>query len=517
MSRSSALSGVHAVTDLYDTERGFFVIRYPLGLVLGLGISGVVAFAMAGFLGYSHTSVFAKPWPLYLWFCALIITLLVSIFRHPSLRLQLIITLIVAALCIVVAYLIGNPTGFISRFLKHYLPLLAKEQLTYVVVNFAILVIFWVDTLRRWIRRARGLGLHPGVDLTTGAKVDRPVDPADEPSMAELIAGDLIAGSVLAAALSYLFLPGVLNRLITTTPPLTTCSLAVSFPPSDCLSHGIQFVTLNLIDKTQALIYLPLGLLILGLASTLGGFGAVGGAPLPVGVARAVNAVREEEPPVAAPITTGVAETVLDTMRAAINRRLRAVGSGLARSLRNIVWPALLFVATFGVYQLSVLIQHYLHGPKTLHEALAYVLPALGWGVVSVLALVFSVALTLFSWHVADNTLRFLGLIGFIVLLTFWLFSLALFAFNKLLEQFNANVVRPFDPPSTATIVSAAALIIFGSYVLLTEGGRSLFARRPAASRPTTNARMRAVSEADAVATRARTDTSAGQPSNSQE
>ncbi len=516
MGRSSGLESSQAITDLYDTQRGTFLVRYPLWLVLGLGISGVIAFAMVGFLGYKgDPQIFDKPWELYLWFCALMITLLVSIFRHRSLRGNLIATLIIAVLCVVIVYVIGFPGGIIRQLLQRYLPLLADEQLTYVVVNFAIILVFWVDTIRRWVRRAAGLRLHPEVDITTGERLDEKVDPADQPSMAELISGDLLAGSVLTGLLSYLFMPSVMSHIVITTPALNDCNLAVSFPPSACLTSGVQYVSLTFLDQTQSLAYVTVGLLILGLAAMLGGFGSVGGARLPLGVAQAVNEVNAEGAPVTAPITTGVAETVLDALRAAINRRLRELLLGLGRSLRNIVWPVLLFVATYGIFWLSVNIQDYLHAThKDIHAVVNFILPAAIWGLVSVFSLAFSAALTLFRWRVADNTLRFMGLIGFIVLLTFWIFSLALWGFNVLLEQFNANVVRPFDPPSWATAASAIALVIFGGWVLLSERGRQMVSRPSNASRPVVAARVQSTG---AATTGAPSDGQANPPTSAQE
>lgn len=486
MGGSSRVENSHEITDLYDTQRGTFLVPYPLWLVLGLGITGVIAFAMVGFLGYKgDPSIFDKPWELYLWFSALMITLLVSIFRHKSLRGHLIAILVFALLWVIIVYIVGFPGGFIRKLVEQYLPLIADEQLTYVVVNFAIIAIFWGDTIRRWVRRARGLRLHPEIDLSTGERIDDKVDPADQPSMAELISGDLLAGALVTAVLSYIFLPVVINHIVITTPPLSDCNLAVSLPPSDCLSSGVQYVTLNFIDQVQALGYATVGLLVMGLAAMLGGFGSVGGAPVPIGVAKAVTAVAAEGGPVTEPITAGVAETVLDTLRAAINRRLREMLLGVGRSLRNIVWPILLFVATYGIFWVSVYIQRYLHSPsRDYRAALNFVLPALIWGLVSVLSLAFSAALVLFRWRVADNTLRFMGLIGFILVLTFWIFSLALWGFNVLLEQFNPNIVRPFDPPSWATAGSFIVLVVFGGYVLLSESGRQLVRRSSSTSRP---------------------------------
>lgn len=485
MARSSGLeTSQHAITDVYDTERGAFLVRYPPALVIGLAIAGVIAFGIAGFLGYSSNELFYKPWALYFWFSALIVTLLWSIFRNRALRGQLIMVLIIAALCIILAYLVGNPTGAIRKLLETYLPLLAKEQITYVIINFAVILLYWGDTIRRWARRARGLRPHPALDLMTGQKTDT-ADPEDLPSMSELVSGDLFAGALLTGLLSYLFQRDVMSFI--TQTPLTDCSVSISFPPSGCVGGATSaLATLTLIDQTQALGYLAIGLVILGVAATMGGFGAVGGAPMPVGVSRAVYAtLADGNPPVTAPITTGVAETILDALRAAISRRMREFLLGIARSLRNIVWPALLFTATYGVYQLSENIQKYLHESKTLTNAGLYVLPAAEWGLLSVMTVVLSAALVVFKWRVVDNTMRFLGLNGLIVLLTFWIFSLALWGFNKLLEQFNANVVRPFDPPSIATAISFGALVILGGFLIFSRRGLNFMPRQAARSQPT--------------------------------
>ena len=279
-----------------------------------------------------------------------------------------------------------------------------------------------------------------------------------------------------------------------TQTTLSACSVSVSFPPSGCVDGASNvWASLTLIDQTQSLSYLAIALITLAIAATMGGFGSVGGAPMPVGVSKAVYATLNlGNPPVTAPITTGVAETILDTLRAAISRRLREFILGIARSLRNIVWPVLLFTATFGVYKLSENIQTYLHSDKTLASAANFVLPAAEWGLLSVLTIVLSAALVVFNWRVVDNTMRFLGLIGLIVLLTFWIFSLALWGFNKLLEQFDPNVHKPFDPPSVATAVSFGALVILGGILIFGRRGFNFLPRQAARSQPAADKRMTA-------------------------
>ncbi|MGH2504441.1 MAG: hypothetical protein ACRDID_18195, partial [Ktedonobacterales bacterium] len=151
---------------------------------------------------------------------------------------------------------------------------------------------------------------------------------------------------------------------------------------------------------------------------------------------------------------------------------------------------------------------------KDITAVVTFIIPAAIWGLISALSIVFSAALTVFNWRVADNSLRFLGLIGFIVLLTFWIFSLALWGFNVLLEQFNSNVVRPFDPPSWATAASFIALVVFGGYVLLRGGMRPATPQRQPAM---VGARVSVPAQgAEQPATRS-SDGQASQPTSPQE
>lgn len=489
MARSSGLdSSQHAITDVYDAQGGFFLVHYPNWLVITLGATGVLAFGVAGFLGYEKTSLFYKPWAMYFWVSALILTLLASIFRHRALRGQLITVMIIGALCVILAYLIGDPTGRIRKLLEEYLPLLAKEQVTYVIINFGLLLVFWIDTFRRWGRRARGMRPHAVIDIMTGQKTET-ADPEELPSMAELVSGDLIAATVLASLLAFIFQRVVMSFI--TQTPLNDCSVSVSFPPSGCVGGTTNVMaSLTLIDQTQALAYLAVGMIILAVAATMGGLGAVGGAPMPAGVSREVYAaVSNGNPAVTVPVTVGVAETIVDALRAAINRRLREFFFSIIRALRNVAWPVLLFTAMLGVYQFSDSVQKYLHlNPKTFTKGLPFIIPATAWGVVSILTVVFAAALVVFKWRVVDNTMRFLGLIGLILLLTIWIFSLAMYAFNYLLEYlFNSATLtmpKPFDPPLFVTIISFGALLVVGGYLAISRRGLNFMPRQAARSQP---------------------------------
>jgi hypothetical protein len=179
-----------------------------------------------------------------------------------------------------------------------------------------------------------------------------------------------------------------------------------------------------------------------------------------------------------------VSIAVLDTLRAALSRRIYIALDGLIGSLRNVVWPALIFLGVVAVEASAHYIQQYLHlqsdertcitthcqdyiaVQRLLGEQVQYTAPAsaLLWGIVAVLAIVFSAAILIYRWRVAENSLRLLGLIGLTVLLTFWIFSLALSGFNALFLLTNLTQRVPFPQPGVSTMISVAALAVFGGY-----------------------------------------------------
>ena len=173
---TSAERPKRAITDLYDEERRTFLIQYPLWVILGLSLSGVAVIALTGYLGYTKSEPLSQPWLLFLWFCAVLITLQISIFRDTSLRARLIATLIMSLLAIVfigITYFNQSLPEILRNLLQQgrFLRFLAGNQWTYTVVNFLLIGIFWLDTIRRWVRRARGQSPNPGVDIPMAAGV----------------------------------------------------------------------------------------------------------------------------------------------------------------------------------------------------------------------------------------------------------------------------------------------------------------------------------------------------------
>lgn len=466
------------ITDVYDEKRRVLLVQYPAWLIVALSLTGVLAFAITGFLGYAGNggrgdalldTPFQNPSALYFWFCAILITLQISILRNPRLRGRLVAALIVSLVSIFLIYFTKFPFDFLRDWLNRAVTYLARGATTYTVINFGIIAIFWIDTVRRWIRRAQNYSPNRRVDLRTGESSDDLQ--SNDPSLSELIAGDLIAGSVLTIAMAAFFTPNVISIFVK-GQPIDYCTLAL---PGNCTHPGGGAgnpFTLSFIDQLQSLFYLPLGLLTLALTALVTAILRLnpGNSTLATQIP---SYVRRNDPKGKA--VGGVVEVIISALRGAIDRQLRGLARNITLSVRNIGWPLLILFGTYGVSELSRNIELYLHNPKDLTNAYLHQLPAIGWGLVAVFGIVLSAALLVFRWRVAENSLRFLGLIGFVALLTFWIFSLALWAINQLLllvatrgdSGMRQGLLvhlwwHPFDL-GVSTITSLASLIIAGS------------------------------------------------------
>jgi hypothetical protein len=517
MSSGSPGSGAprpqYAITDVYDEKRRTFLVQYPIWVVVVMGLAGVAAFALVGFLGYQDGfkndppvvyAIFKEAWPLFLWFCALIMALEISILRNSRLRLELVAALVVTILSMVIVGILYfykvDFLNLLNQFLQNVLnirlllPNLTGNKFLYAFINFALIAVFWVDTVRRWIRSSQGRPINSRIDIGLGG-TKTTAGPADNPTLQELISGDLIAGAALAALLALIFRSDVLtafSNVLGINVPVTNCvtawPLGICTPPGGGISNP---PTLTFIDLIQALIYLPLGLLILALSAMLSGFGAVGG------VNEQVLSQREQQAAAATSDETStesvseqVSLTVINTLRSALNRRLRLALDNMLYSLRNALWPALVLIAVIAVASAAKFTRLYLHLQSDVNTCPTACKPTLdfyGWpyqyviyaglfGILAVVAIVLAMTLLVFRIRVLENTFRFLGLIGFIILLTFWIFSLALSGFNGLLKLTGATDRDPFPPFGVATIISLAALLLWAAIVLV----RRMRSRTPA-------------------------------------
>ena len=469
----------YSVTDIYDEQRRRFLVQYPLPLVVGLALSGVLVFALTGFFGYrdsleSHTTaaIFRAPWPLFLWLCALLVVLEVSVLRAPSQRGRLGIVLLVTLVSMVLAgaaYTYAELPAFAQRLLSPLSlgPSLVASSLTYSVLNFGALGIFTISSFARWVQRARMSRSVPADEVPFEQDRARSL-----PSLQSLVAGDLLALGVLALLLSVLMQPAAINAAVAVLQVpvhVTSCTLALP-PGGPCAASagGIaSFMSLSGIDLVLSAICLEHVLVILALALGSGDLRA---------------------------------QVILDTLRSAVNRHVRLPLGGLVLSLRNIGWPLLIFVSVLSVAAASRSIQTYLHlqsdritchdvttcgGESTyivVHAQLASFqqYQALGLAILSLgiaaLALFFALGLLLFRWRVVDNSLRFTGWIALVWLMTDWVFALGLSALNALVSLAGLSARVPFPQPEPLTVMSFAALVVFTAITLTLRWrrGRSL-------------------------------------------
>ncbi len=477
----------HAITDVYDEERRTFLVHFPRWYIILLGLSGVVVLGLTGFLGKQRSDlaydvIFRQPWVIYLWLCLLVLTLEVAVLRDPVVRLYrfaVVTVTLIAMIIVFITFFYGIPFGeWLNALLQQLFHLrIAVENLVsnpwfYAVLNFGILGVYGFDSARRWLRRARGLPPSRRVDIGLGETIDR----KSLPGMQQLVAGDLLAGALLCAVLAVIFRPDVVAgfwHLTNSAVVVNGCT--VSWPLGACAPPGLTKAdppTLTFIDTILALTALPTGLLILALAGAISGLGALGGVAREATESRPLPAPSEHESSTQA-ISENVSRTLLDTLLAALRRgggsgggqpsAAEVASESLLLPLRNVIWPPLLFVGVVAVAQAATRIQMYFHSDKSLLDELTLVITAVPWSLLTTVCVVAALALVGFHGRVAENTFRFLGLVAFIALLTGWIYSLALWSFNRLLILLDASARHPFDPPSWNTVVSLAALLIFGA------------------------------------------------------
>jgi hypothetical protein len=526
-----------AITDVYDSQDRRVLVRFPTLLVTILALSGAIAFGLVGYLGYNSDSsiiksLFEKAWPLFLWFSALVFTLEIAVLRHPRLRRLLIEALVVTLISMifvgVAAVFPDAVTQFLSRLLniQIYIPDIGRSPWTYAILNFGIILVFWADTVRRWLRaRHQGDG-EPSprvVDLGIGTLEFG--EEGDLPTLPELIAGDLIAGGVLVGLLALIFQASVLDPIsqaLQIGVHITNCT--VSWPIGCVDGSANNPPTLFRIDIIQALIYLPLGFITLALTATTNAFSAAseteqsGGDSAGTSVALAgsdgeqamsvemspANAEVPSEERGSGRVRTTVVETIYEALRAPLQRRIRLVIDNLLIALRNVVWPLFILLGMVALGQASKSIAFYLRtqsnqrncaagldavvgGAQSCSDVANQIASGLQYGslaegaglvVAAAIAIVVALMMLVFSLHVAGNTFRFLGVVGWIAALTLWLFSLSLSISNALFNLVGLTQRQPFPLFGVST---SASLLVFLLACLFLVIGKARFAKRSAA------------------------------------
>jgi hypothetical protein len=574
-----ACGEAHAATDIYCPHRHTSRIQYPLPLIIGLIVTGVLAFLLTGFVGYFNCTIpyvvggrvqrdphsgnalcwhdaasgvlyLREPWPLYLWFSALMILLLISILRarRPRLLAALAIALL-SIIIVAVVYLYGE--GPVLNFLTSLL----YQPWTWVIANFGLILAFIGDSARRWLRfratEMKRLEGDPSASMVARAAQAK----AMRARIGERIAGDLIAAMLLCAGLSIVFSDFFVQGVLATLGGSQfACGPTLFYPSAPYLSlaqlHGTlpQFIqgllagnavapypcpipvgprlpapldSLAATDLLLAGIFFVPGVGVLANTAFIRGLAPLSGVSQE-GHATTALQTPDSPSPKAEDVAGRVGMSILDTLLEALEHYILPYVRSAALSLRNILWPLLILVASFSFALCSRFIQYYLHHYDPTYDCnpalklpdchptntVTYLELAVIFAVVGFLCTVFSVALLLLSGRVVSNSLRFLGRIGGGVLLAFWMFSFALFGFNWFLLDTGTVphsltvpapqgaglcqipswqiMLAPTDPAcrqpfslSWVTAISFAALILAAFYLVLRLRGLSL---RPAAT-----------------------------------
>lgn len=479
----------HADTDVYCAEQHTARISFSLPLVATVVGTGVVAVLLAGFLGYfsclpvylnllplhpgaqrcpgdfwsnTHFLYLNEPWPLFLWFSGLMLLLQVAILRHhlKSLIAMLIIT-VISIVIVAVVYVLG--VDALRKYLVDPPNGLIYQPWAYALLNFGIIAAFLVDSIRRWIGYRNNELSSASMEALMRADPNRSIH-LRRAKMGELISGDLIAGMILCGVLSIVFSPwfmrGVLGLAGSTefncggvTTVTTPCP--VPGPHNSLFVQGaIPLLSghyIFAIDSFLAgLCFVP-GVAVLANTAFLRGLTPLGasGSSAAGRTALAGNGSTGD-------VTAQVGMAVLDALREAIQRYILPYARRAMLSLRNIVWPLLVLVASFSLALCARYIQYYLHHFDPTYGCdphyvlyverlnkqpfactpvtdVSHLELAVGFAVAGLICAVVACALLLMSMRVITNSFRLLRRLGTIGLLTFWMFALALFGFNWLL------------------------------------------------------------------------------------
>jgi hypothetical protein len=508
----------HAVTDLYDRERGRPLVRYPLWLVSALAVTGFAALLVTGLYGYrdplessATRNVFHEAWPLYLWLCALLVVLEVSVLRHPTLRRVRVAVLVVTALGILLTGVLSFYSLEIALLLQGFVynsfgvrvlfPWVGTSPWTYTLINFGLLALYFGYQIRLWVRRVRGLPLRAPVDdtQTPATESGAPQTSQQDPSLAELVPGSLLGGTLVCLVLAFVMQPQVINVFATlaqSNVPVSGC--ATVWPLGACLRGGggpVVAPSLTFLDKELALVFTLMALLLIAPSGVLRGLQGVSSV-LPIA-----------EPEMETNGTSGRVvgrsgfRTVLGLLRSAVGRigfhtslalrtffDVRVLVFNVAWLMRFIAWPVLILLAVIALASTARRAQEHLHllsvqvtcvsattcgdydvvkdeiaqGQMYMAGATAILL-----GVFAAVATTLALSLLLHRRVVARNTLRYLAVLALHVLLLLWLVAAALASVNGLLLLTGITFRHPFAALDPVTLLSFAATTVAGQVLLL--------------------------------------------------
>jgi hypothetical protein len=526
--------------------------RLSIRPIPALAASGLIVFAITGFLGYcpgnANTcsanldfssiptfidSIFLRPWLLFLWLCALVYTLQTAMLAEEkrAWRYSMYVT---TTICIVLVgvfdfygreiisavedllrQLLGQP-GLFFR--------LISDPWLYSLVNFGLILLLGIGVLSRALRlrHERAKAAQQERSDEQSAKGFPAV--SDLPEMHELVIGDVLVRSCLVLMLSVALRVDILQTVIPrpnssllqdTTLGITAfnhCSVAL---PGRCDP------SLSFLDLIIALLGLVASV---ALAATFtqdtAERTAAGTAiePRSAVTAHGVDSPampntpsdtrRPDSTPMgekrSSPSLNGIGPTVADALIDILVHPFEPVGAGGEGKqssydplaiVRVLVWPLLILIGIFSTGLLARATQQVLHHAPSIIPDIPRVpgapwigafptdrflnaLMATGAGTLALIGIVLSAGVITNRRAVAARGVDFARRNGFITLVLFGTYSLALWLFQVLLSLFFSLPsgdmrLRAFDP-GFLTYLSFALLLWFGLPRLLARFTKQL-------------------------------------------
>lgn len=491
---------------------------FPVWLIVVLSLTGLLAFAITGFFGYTYLPAVFRPLVLhdpvflFLWLCGLIVILQISMVRHPSpprqqsagasslgnhtdqlfvkpweLPLALSVTLLSIAIVAIEYFKLQPFHDLLHQLLQRLVQILRAQdipQFIAIAANFWFLAFFVADMLRSFVARIlanRTRGGTMRVLMASPVQSDR--------SAWVTLSGNLLAGCFLAAMLAVAFNKPVLNLILYlllgpnhAVYALSDCQLSVHLGAACSLPHTIleasQLPTLTIVDVFVSACFLVLALIVLPIESAIASL---------IDGKSTLDVLRE---------AYGETNKLSDVLGRAVEL--------VITPLRNAIWPAFVLLGTFGVAEVAVYIQSYIQLLSCQHQVWFYgrtpasggeclrgwfwidstwatyqwLLLAIVVGALSAVAIVLAGVLHLYDRHdprrfllpVSRYWLAALAIVGGKLVVPFGLFSLALCVSNFLVflvAWLTTSPPRPtpippmpFLPPGVMTWVAFLTLIV---------------------------------------------------------
>jgi hypothetical protein len=541
----------HPDTTIFCVQKQRSLVKYPTALLVVLLLLAFVAVLVTAFTqptgpddnkNFFATVFIYKPWLFYSFLGLMLLVWEGSFLRNRPVQRWAIWGVTIAAL-LIVGLVTAKPDLITALQNSQALKDFFNSPWVYIIANL-LFVLFWLyQTVRRRLRRDK---TKPLPTLFSDSAEEDEENPAIAET--EYTSGDLLAGAIifLFSAFVFPFLYLVIARYALQAIPqspnhslpltwlfqhfdkMTSLRIGGDAQHPD-LEQGFSLALLDLAIAALLFAISTISLLIVTYNQGLQEIQAVtpqttGKLPSIVPQSSGLITTTETPPPaetsaddLSSPsfasvggaevattqedIELAVGETVARTAIAGLTRALlslRVVAGSAALSVRNLLWPFLIFVGAAFTALLSSVVYSYLHsadkfpwnnwttftsahgiGPSFLNWLVNWLEMGV-YGLVALALVTFAIALLTRARAVLPDSVNFLRWFGLLAIMTYWIFALALGALN--FAYTTQEFVKTSDPtgffyiqnrgplvPDLTVIISAIVFVFLAGPPLLAE------------------------------------------------